>query len=141
MGCPSSRIIVGAIEPEAVRPTAPYPQYRALPAVPRLVVVPGSSIAGPPRQHNVTRSAGCGFAPGRPQSSPDRIRYETYFSARVWYSNMSPSANQTSISRLASAGLADACTRLATGSPLALAYALLWCAKSPRIVPGAAWSG
>src|SRR5579872_6147018 len=50
-----------------------------------------------------------------------RSGYETYFSARVWYSCISFSSNHTSISRLASPGLADACTRLATGSPLALA--------------------
>ena len=37
-----------------------------------------------------------------------------------------PSENQTSISRLASSRFADACTRFATGSLLALAYALLW---------------
>src|ERR1700734_2706310 len=102
-----------------------------MPGVPRLDApaavlrpVPGFTLEGDTRGSiNVTRLGGCGFAPRNPQSSRGRALagYETYFSASVSYSKMSLAPNHTSISRLASAALADACTRLATGSPLALA--------------------
>src|SRR6266567_3186858 len=62
--------------------------------------------------------------------------HQSKASARFLYSNSSVLPNHRFTSYAASSLLPEACTRLATALPVALATALDWCAKSPRIEPG-----
>src|ERR1700678_1534354 len=67
--------------------------------------------------------------------------YQSKTSAGGGVGYSSDSSNHRSTSYLASSLLPEACTRLATGLPVAVATALDWWAKSPRIEPGCASFG
>src|ERR1700722_12484655 len=71
-----------------------------------------------------------------PGGLPVLMPYQLKASAWLRYPNSSVLSNHRSTSYLASSRLPEACTRLATALPVAMATVLVWFTKSPRIDPG-----